>query len=121
MHLQALTGLATLAVTAASQTLWSRDVDYKALSKELSASAKVYFPGTEDFEAASKRWSNLDKPTANIVVVPATENDVVEIVSSMSIVSQIISLLVVENILCFLCIPPHVSLLPTDSGPQSLS
>ncbi|QPC80378.1 hypothetical protein HYE68_011130 [Fusarium pseudograminearum] len=80
MHLQALTGLATLAVTAASQTLWSRDVDYKALSKELSASAKVYFPGTEDFEAASKRWSNLDTPTANIVVVPATENDVVEIV-----------------------------------------
>ncbi|KAM0229019.1 hypothetical protein ACHAPO_010296 [Fusarium lateritium] len=80
MRLQALTALATLAAQTTCQTLWSRDVDYKALSKELSASAKVYFPGSEDFEAASKRWSNLDTPTVNIVAVPATENDVVEIV-----------------------------------------
>ncbi|RBR04649.1 uncharacterized protein FIESC28_11514 [Fusarium coffeatum] len=80
MRLQAFTALATLAATSACQTLWARDVDYKALSKELSSSAKVYFPGSDEFDAASKRWSNLDTPSVNIVVVPATENDVVEIV-----------------------------------------
>lgn len=81
MRLQVLSSVATLAATSVCQTLWSRDVDYKALSKELSASAKVYFPGSDDFETASTRWSNLDVPTVNIVVVPGTENDVVETVS----------------------------------------
>jgi len=81
MRLQVLTAFATLAARSACQTLWARDVDYKALSKELSSSAKVYFPGSDEFDAASKRWSNLDTPSVNIVVVPATENDVVEIVS----------------------------------------
>ncbi|KAL4728692.1 FAD-linked oxidoreductase chry5 [Fusarium chlamydosporum] len=80
MRLQVLSSVATLAATSVCQTLWSRDVDYKALSKELSASAKVYFPGSDDFETASTRWSNLDVPTVNIVVVPSTENDVVETV-----------------------------------------
>src|SRR6478609_6883606 len=81
MRLQVFTALATLAATSACQTLWARDVDYKALSKDLSSSAKVYFPGSDEFDAASKRWSNLDTPSVNIVVVPATENDVVKIVS----------------------------------------
>lgn len=81
MRLRVFTALATLAATSACQTLWVRDVDYKTLSKELSSSAKVYFPGSDEFDAASKRWSNLDTPSVNIVVVPATENDVVKIVS----------------------------------------
>ncbi|KAK2469982.1 FAD-linked oxidoreductase chry5 [Fusarium oxysporum f. sp. albedinis] len=80
MRLQVVTAVATLAATSACQTLWPRDVDYKALSKDLSTSAKVYFPGSDDFETASTRWSNLDVPTVNIVVVPGTENDVVETV-----------------------------------------
>ncbi|KAF4457026.1 FAD binding domain-containing protein [Fusarium austroafricanum] len=80
MRLQVVAAAATLVATAACQTLWSRDTDYKALSKELSSSAKVYFPGSDDFKNASTRWSNLDLPTVNIVVVPGTENDVVETV-----------------------------------------
>ncbi|RYP58486.1 hypothetical protein DL769_008937 [Monosporascus sp. CRB-8-3] len=80
MRLQVVTAVAALAVTSACQTLWSRDVDYKALSKKLSSSARVYYPGSDDFEEASTRWSNLDIPTVNIIVVPSTENDVVETV-----------------------------------------
>lgn len=65
-----------------SRNLWSRDADFKELSEKLSSSAKAYYPGTDEFKAANERWSNLDVPTVNIVVVPGTENDVVETVSS---------------------------------------
>lgn len=81
MRFQVLTAVATLVGSSTCQTLWSRDVDYKTLSKELSSSAKVYFPGSDDFKAASNRWSNLGLPTINIVVVPSTEEDVVKTVS----------------------------------------
>ncbi|KAK7398253.1 hypothetical protein QQX98_012366 [Neonectria punicea] len=80
MRLHVVTAVATLAATSACQTLWSRDADFKALSEKLSSSAKVYYPGLDDFAKASTRWSNLDIPTVNIVVVPNTENDVVEAV-----------------------------------------
>lgn len=86
MRLQVVNVVAAWAVTSACQSLpvtpnlWSRDVDYKALTKKLSASAKVYFPGSDEFDEASSRWSNLETPTVNIVVVPSTENDVVETV-----------------------------------------
>ncbi|KAM0203939.1 hypothetical protein ACHAQI_010275 [Fusarium lateritium] len=80
MRFQVLAAVATLIGFSTCQILWSRDVDYKALSKELSSSAKVYFPGSDDFKAASTRWSNLDLPTINIVVVPSTEEDVVKTV-----------------------------------------
>lgn len=43
----------------------------------LSNSTLIYLPGTPEFIAASARWSVLDAPTPNIVVVPGTENDVV--------------------------------------------
>jgi hypothetical protein len=87
MRLQVITAVAAWAVTSACQSLpvtrnlWSRDVDFKALSEKLSSSAKVYYPGSNEFEEASSRWSNLEIPTVNIVVVPSTENDVVETVS----------------------------------------
>lgn len=89
MRLQAVTAVAAWAVTSACQSLpitrnlWSRDADYKELSKKLSSAAKVYYPGSDEFEKASTRWSNLELPTVNIVVVPSTENDVVETVSSL--------------------------------------
>lgn len=54
--------------------------DLGKLGKKLSKAAMVYYPGSDEFELASKRWSVLDAPTVNIVVVPATENDVVETV-----------------------------------------
>lgn len=50
------------------------------LGKKLSSSAKIYYPGSEQFEEASARWSVLDEPQVNVVVVPGTENDVVETV-----------------------------------------
>lgn len=87
MRLQTLTAVAAWAVVSACQTLpgtrtlWSRDTDYKELSEKLSPSAKGYYPGSEEFEKANTRWSNLDVPTVNIVIVPGTENDVVETVS----------------------------------------
>ncbi|KAJ5900120.1 hypothetical protein N7495_004864 [Penicillium taxi] len=86
MRLQVITAVAAWTVTSAcqsipiTQNLWSRDVDYKALSGKLSSSAKIYYPGSEGFVEATTRWSNLDTPTVNIVVVPITENDVVETV-----------------------------------------
>ncbi|KAH7139584.1 hypothetical protein B0J13DRAFT_586213 [Dactylonectria estremocensis] len=54
--------------------------DLGNLGKKLSKAAMVYYPGSDEFELASKRWSVLDAPKVNIVVVPATENDVVETV-----------------------------------------
>ncbi|KAE8344882.1 hypothetical protein BDV24DRAFT_171384 [Aspergillus arachidicola] len=86
MRLPVVTAVAVWAVTSACQSLpvtrniWSRDVDYKALSEKLSSSAQVYYPGSDEFKEASTRWSNLEPPTVNIVVVPGTENDVVETV-----------------------------------------
>ncbi|CAG7952061.1 unnamed protein product [Penicillium salamii] len=86
MRLQVVTAVAAWAVTSVCQSvpmsrnLWSRDADFKELSEKLSSSAKAYYPGTDEFKAANERWSNLDVPTVNIVVVPGTENDVVETV-----------------------------------------
>lgn len=86
MRLQVVSAVAAWAVTSACQSLpvtrnlWSRDADYKELSEKLSNAAKVYYPGSAEFEKANTRWSNLETPTVNIVVVPSTENDVVETV-----------------------------------------
>ncbi|CAI7592387.1 unnamed protein product [Penicillium viridicatum] len=86
MRLQTVTAVAAWAVVSACQTLpgtrtiWSRDADYKELSEKLSSSAKAYYPGSEEFEKANTRWSNLEVPTVNIVIAPHTENDVVETV-----------------------------------------
>ena len=54
--------------------------DLTELGKKLSPSAKIYYPGSEDFEEATARWSVLDAPKVKVVVVPGTENDVVETV-----------------------------------------
>jgi hypothetical protein len=56
--------------------------DMTDLQAKLSSSAKIYYPNTTEFEAASARWSLLDEPTVNVVVVPGTENDVAETVSA---------------------------------------
>ena len=57
------------------------DEDFKALGSSLSRGADVYFPGSSGFKNATARWSVLEEPTVNVVVVPATEHDVVETVS----------------------------------------
>ncbi|KAH8887629.1 FAD-binding domain-containing protein [Thozetella sp. PMI_491] len=55
-----------------------RDSDFAALSEKLSSTAQIYFPGSAEFTQLSARWSVLDTPTVNVVVVPTTENDIVE-------------------------------------------
>lgn len=59
----------------------SGTVDYSQLAKKLSPSAQIYLPGSGEFNSLVARWSNLSIPVANVVVVPATENDVVQTVS----------------------------------------
>ncbi|KAI8172477.1 FAD-linked oxidoreductase chyH, partial [Colletotrichum sp. SAR 10_75] len=70
---------ALTAVGVNGHTLWSRqDADYQALVASLSSTAKVFYSGSDDFNNVTTRWSNLDTPTVNVAVRPATENDVVE-------------------------------------------
>ncbi|KPM36930.1 hypothetical protein AK830_g9633 [Neonectria ditissima] len=54
--------------------------DLTKLVKKLSNATKIYFPGSDEFTTATTRWSVLDAPKVNFVVVPGTENDVVETV-----------------------------------------
>ncbi|KAM5349276.1 hypothetical protein ACJ41O_005783 [Fusarium nematophilum] len=54
--------------------------DINKLAKKLSKAAKIYFPGSDEFVQASTRWSVLETPKVNIVVVPGTEKDVAETV-----------------------------------------
>ncbi|KAJ9136904.1 FAD binding domain-containing protein [Pleurostoma richardsiae] len=72
--------LSAWAVTAA-QGACSSDVNYSQLAKKLSGPAKIYLPGTDAFDDAVARWSALDEPVANAVVVPGTEHDVVETIN----------------------------------------
>lgn len=60
------------------------DPDLTELAKRLSSTGKIYCPGSTEFEEASTRWSILDAPKVNVVVVPGTENDVVETVCGSS-------------------------------------
>ncbi|EFY97523.1 FAD/FMN-binding dehydrogenase [Metarhizium robertsii] len=61
--------------------LCPRDIDEaQALQSSLSPGAKVYFPGSPEFDDASTRWSTLSPPTVNVVVVAATAKDVSETV-----------------------------------------
>ncbi|OQE25457.1 hypothetical protein PENSTE_c006G05090 [Penicillium steckii] len=79
-----LTVVAAWASIAAGSALQgscsSCDIDLKALGKSLSSTAKVYCPGTSGFKNVTTRWSVLEEPKVNVVVVPGTENDVVETV-----------------------------------------
>nr|AUM60060.1 hypothetical protein [Hypoxylon pulicicidum] len=52
----------------------------RALKDALSAASKVYYPNSTEFNTLSARWSTLDEPEVNVVVVPSTEDDVVKIV-----------------------------------------
>ncbi|KEZ42841.1 FAD-dependent oxygenase [Scedosporium apiospermum] len=54
--------------------------DIQALGRKLSSTAHIYFPGSDEFVLASKRWSQLEAPKVDIVVVPGTERDVSETV-----------------------------------------
>ncbi|KAF2276857.1 FAD-binding domain-containing protein [Westerdykella ornata] len=57
-----------------------QNYDLSTLRPKLSANAQIYLPGTPEFTNLTVRWSNLETPNPNIVIVPATERDVSEIV-----------------------------------------
>ncbi|KAM5439798.1 hypothetical protein MferCBS31731_004208 [Microsporum ferrugineum] len=58
---------------------WVNDVQTQLVPK-LSGGAKVYMPGSSDYDTATNRWSALDAPQVKVVVVPDNANDVVETV-----------------------------------------
>ncbi|KAI1179287.1 putative FAD-dependent oxygenase [Nemania sp. FL0916] len=49
---------------------------FQILKTSLSPKSLLYLPGSNGFSNVTTRWSELDAPTPNIVVVPATEDDV---------------------------------------------
>jgi hypothetical protein len=55
-------------------------VKYTQLAIKLSRTAQIYLLGSDGFDAAVARWSNLSTPVANVVVVPSTEHDIIETV-----------------------------------------
>ncbi|RDW72816.1 putative FAD-dependent oxygenase [Coleophoma cylindrospora] len=52
-------------------------VNYTQLAEQLSSTAQVYLSGSDAFDSAVMRWSNLSTPVANVVVLPSTEQDIV--------------------------------------------
>lgn len=86
MHMVTLQAVVTLAgVAVAAGITNSSTCDYTALASRLSSTSSIILPGAAggEFDAAVARWSNLDPPTANVVVVAGTEDDVVQTVSSI--------------------------------------
>ena len=88
---EAFTAVAVWAMTSACRSVpvardWASglcprsDADLQELGAKLSSTAKVYFPGSSEFELASARWSTLAEPNVTVVVVPGTESDVAETV-----------------------------------------
>ncbi|KAH6896807.1 hypothetical protein B0T10DRAFT_526182 [Thelonectria olida] len=55
-------------------------IDASGLGEQLSRAAKIYCPGSSEFEKASTRWSALKAPKVNVVVVPSIEGDVAKTV-----------------------------------------
>jgi hypothetical protein len=82
--LRSITAIAALASTVVGSAVQgkcpSSDVDVKAFAKSLSRTAEIYYPGSSGFENVTTRWSVLEEPKVNVVVVPGTENDVAETV-----------------------------------------
>lgn len=60
-----------------NRDVWPRgSPDYSQLQSQLSPGAQIYYQNSTEFDEATKRWSALDEPSPNVVVVPATEHDV---------------------------------------------
>ncbi|KAI1872174.1 uncharacterized protein JN550_003893 [Neoarthrinium moseri] len=87
--MEVVAAVAAWAVTSVCQNAGSehwlsavcrRDGNATDLAGRLSPGAAIYTPGSDGFINATSRWSVFDAPTVNIVVVPATENDVAETV-----------------------------------------
>jgi hypothetical protein len=59
-------------------------IDLRSLVPSLSPDTKIYLPGSSEFTTYTVRWSNLEPPTPNIVIAPATEEDVAKVVRTFS-------------------------------------
>lgn len=82
LQIAALSVWAVAAVCGATSVpVIARGVNYNQLATKLSGSAQIYLPGSALFTEYTARWSNVSIPVANAVVVPATEQDVVQIVN----------------------------------------
>ncbi|EFR04908.1 FAD binding domain-containing protein [Nannizzia gypsea CBS 118893] len=75
------------ASNGASVNICPRDMDTSwvdaiktELVPKLSPEAKVYLPGSRDFDNASVRWSALDKPMVSVAIEVTVAQDVVETV-----------------------------------------
>ncbi|CAK7226376.1 hypothetical protein SBRCBS47491_006211 [Sporothrix bragantina] len=55
-------------------------LDTSSLQKKLSSGAYILNSTSTEFADAAARWSSLDPPVPNLIVVPATEEDVVQTV-----------------------------------------
>lgn len=55
-------------------------IDMSRLGSKLSPGAQIAYPGSDLFLQATTRWSSLNTPKVNVVVVPTTANDVAETV-----------------------------------------
>jgi hypothetical protein len=56
-------------------------IDVRTLAPKLSTAAKIYLPGSSEFTNHTARWSSLEAPTPNVVIVAGTDQDVAKIVS----------------------------------------
>lgn len=59
---------------------WPKRNIVDTLVPSLSGNASVYLPGSDGFDEATSRWSQLGAPNITIVVEVATEDDVVSTV-----------------------------------------
>ena len=50
------------------------------LRPKLSEPARILTPSDPDFSAANERWTDIDRKTPAVIVQPACENDMVELV-----------------------------------------
>ncbi|KAI1098845.1 FAD binding domain protein [Jackrogersella minutella] len=87
--MEVITAVAAWAISSACQndaiSGWMGGIcpqrDYVGeLAERLSRNAHVYTPGSDEFTAATARWSVGHAPGVKVVVVPSTENDVAETV-----------------------------------------
>ncbi|KAK0614763.1 hypothetical protein B0T14DRAFT_499964 [Immersiella caudata] len=58
------------------------DDGLNAFASKLLGDVEVYYEGEAAFAKYTVRWSNVGAPTSSITILPATQNDVIEIVKS---------------------------------------
>lgn len=81
-------------VLATAVAAWSQaacaSCNYLGLQTQLSSSAQIYCSSSPQFASDTARWSALDEPQPNMVVVPGTEHDVAVTVSpQFSLLSEL--------------------------------